>query len=487
MNVSIRLTLSLLIVYCLMPTVCGQACDCARPAAVSSVTSVMSPVASVCGQEYRLVYKTVCEQKQMTAYKIEYETSYEERPVTTYKPIWETQMREERYTVAKPVTESSEREERYTVQKPVWETQMRDNSYTRIRYVQETAEREERYTVNRPITETAEREEAYTVLKPVYETSARTETYTVMRPQTICQTQMIDRGGFIDQTVMKPEAPATRLRWMSGTNAVDPATGQTVYQRSGLYWVQVPRTTCEVQKVWQPNIVPQQVQQTFYAPQVESRQVPVQTVRYEQERVVRKVPVTTCRIVQEEVVKKIPYTVMRPVEERVEQQVPVQVCHMVTEEQVRKIPVTTCRMVYEERVEQKPVQVYKMVAVQGTVRVPHCVEKRTPVTYTYNVPHVVCYREPIGPCGEPLNVTAPETSIPTSTSTFGAQKPTPAPPRKDNAADNGASSAEEKPSISPDAAAPKPLDTETAPLKEVPPLDNKSESSSPYRTNSITK
>ena len=126
----------------------------------------------------------------------------------------------------------------------------------------------------------------------------------------------------------------------------------------------------------------------------------------------RKVPVTTCRIVQEEVVKKVPYTVMRPVEERVEQQVPVKVCRMVTEQQVRKIPVTTCRMVYEERVVQKPVQVCKMVAVQETVRVPHCVEKRIPVTYTYNVPHVVCYREPIGPCGEPLSVTAPETSVP---------------------------------------------------------------------------
>ena len=306
MNAPIRISLSLLIVAGVLPAVCGQACDCARPAAVSTVTSVMSPVASVCGQEYRLVYKTVCEQRQTTAYKIEYETAYEERPVTTYKPIWETQMREERYTVARPVTETSEREEVYTVQKPVWETQMRDNSYTRIRYVQETAEREERYTVNHPITETSEREEAYTVLKPVYETSCRTETYTVMRPQTVCQTQMVDRGGFVEQTVMKPEAPATRLRWMSGTCAVDPGTGQTVYQRAGLYWVQVPRTTCEVQRVWQPNVVAQQVQQTFMVPQTESRQVPVQTVRYEQEQMVRKIPVTTCRIVQEEVVKKVP-------------------------------------------------------------------------------------------------------------------------------------------------------------------------------------
>lgn len=470
MNASIRITLSLLIVACLMPVTYGLACDCAKHATVPSVTSVMSPVASVAGQEYRIVYKTVCEQRQMTAYKIVYETVYDERPVTTYKPIWETQMREERYTVAKPITETSEREEVYTVQKPVWETQMRDNSYTRVRYVQETAEREERYIVNRPITETAEREEVYTTLKPVYETSCRTETYTVMRPQTVCQTQMVDQGGFVDQTVMKPAAPATRLRWMSGTCAVDPGTGQTVYQRPGLYWVQVPRAEYDVQRVWQPNVVPQQVQQTFYAPQVESRQVPVQTVRYEQERVVRKIPVTTCRIVQEEVVKKVPYTVLRPVEERIEQQVPIQVCRIVTEQQVRKIPVTTCRMVYEERVEQKPVQVCKMVAVQETVRVPRCVEKRIPVTYTYNVPRVVCYREPIGPCGEPLSVSAPESGVSTSAPVVSPSNPTPAKPKNESTAAADSFSTEQKPSLGPDTAAPQPLDVAPGQLKPVPDL-----------------
>ena len=459
MNASIRISSSLLIVAGLMPMVCATACDCATSSTVSSV-------ANVCGQEYRLVYKTVCEPRQMTAYKIEYETAYEERPVTTYKPVWETQMREERYTVAKPVTETSEREEVYTVQKPVWETQMRDNSYTRIRYVQETAEREERYTVNRPITETAEREETYTVLKPVYETSCRTETYTVMRPQTVCQTQMVDQGGFVEQTVMKPASPANRLRWMSGTTAVDPATGQAVYQRPGLYWVQIPRGTYEVQRAWQPNMVPQQVQQTCMVPQVESRQVPVQTVRYQQEQVVRKVPVTTCRTVQEEVVKKVPYTVMRPVEERVEQQVPVQVCRMVSEQQVRKIPVTTCRMVYEERVVQKPIQVCKMVATQETLRVRHCVEKRIPVTYTYSVPHVVCYREPIGPCGEPLIISPSATGVSTPAATIESQKPTPAPPKKDTA--NGASSTENAPESGPDTAAPKPSDSKPLGLVPVP-------------------
>ena len=44
-------------------------------------------------------------------------------------------------------------------------------------------------------------------------------------------------------------------------------------------------------------------------------------------------------------------------------------------------------MVYEEHVDQVPYQVCRMVAYQETVRVPHCVEKRIPVTYTCTVPH----------------------------------------------------------------------------------------------------
>src|SRR5665647_1186286 len=77
--------------------------------------SVGAPACMTCpsGQTYRIVYQTVCEQRQVTAYRIEYETVCEERPVTTYKPIWETAVRENRYTVARPVMETSEREEAY--------------------------------------------------------------------------------------------------------------------------------------------------------------------------------------------------------------------------------------------------------------------------------------------------------------------------------------------------------------------------------------
>ena len=347
------------------------------------------------GQTYRIVYQTVYEQRQFTAYRVEYETVCEERQVTTYKPVWETAVRENRYTVARPVVETAEREETYTVQRPVYET--------------------------------AEREERYTVMKPVYETAYRTECRTVLRPVTTCRTQYVDQGCFVEQTVLKPGLPATRLAWQSAACTVDPVTGRTVYQRPGLYWVQTPRGRYEVQRVWRPNVVAQQVSQTTYVAQQVTEQVPVRVCKYVPEQVVRKVPVRVCR--------------------------------MVTEQRVRKVPVTTCKMVYEQRVEKAPYQVCRMVAEQKTIRVPRCVEKRIPVTYTCNVPRLVCYRVPLDACGRPIseNYVAPAMTQP--------QQPTPA---------TSAADADVKPALGSDAAAPQPVDADqqppaTRPLKEVPP------------------
>jgi len=337
----------------------------------------------VSAQTYRIVYQTVCEQRQVTAYRIEYENVCEERQVTAYKPVWETAVRENKYTVAHPVTETAEREEFYTVQKPVYET--------------------------------AEREETYTVMKPVCETAYRTEYHTVYQPVTTCQTRYVDQGSYSDQIVLKPGWPTTRLAWQPAASAVDPVTGQIVYQRPGLYWAQTQGGRYEVQKVWHPNVVAEQVQQTNYLPQTIAQQVPMQVVKYMPEQVVRKVPV--------------------------------QVCRMMTEQHVRKVPVTTCKIVYEERVEQVPYQVCRMVAEQQTIRVPRTVEKRIPVTYTYNVPRVVCYRVPLDACGNPIADSY-------SGTTTRPQEPTPA---------KRASGADVRPDLGPDAATPEPIDSSDNP------------------------
>ena len=281
-------------------------------AAVTASAQTSCPCSAYAdGPTYRIVYQLVCEPRTATVYRIENETVFEERQITTYKPVWETAVRENRYTVARPVAETAVHEEAYTVQRPVYET--------------------------------AERDESYTVMRPVYETAYQTQYRTVFQPVTTYRTQYVDQGCATNQVVFKPGWPITRLTWQSGGCAVDPATGQTVYQRAGLYWTQTPRGEYTVQRVWHPNVVAQQIPQTSLVPQTVTQQVPTQVCKYQPEVVVRKVPV--------------------------------QVCRMVTEQCVRKVPVTTYRMVYEDRVQQVPYQVCRMVAeAANNPRAPLCRE-----------------------------------------------------------------------------------------------------------------
>src|SRR5687768_769385 len=62
-------------------------------------------------QSYRLVYRTVYDERQVTAYRIQQETVYDQQQITCYRDVWETEVRERRFTVQRPVWETSEREE----------------------------------------------------------------------------------------------------------------------------------------------------------------------------------------------------------------------------------------------------------------------------------------------------------------------------------------------------------------------------------------
>lgn len=305
----------------------GLVCACA-----SSVQ------AQCCTQAYRLVCKTIYDEQQVTAYRVQCETVYDESQVTVHKPVWETQARVHRYTVARPVTETTERIERYTVQRPVWETHERDVCYT----------------VRRQVTDTIEKEVVSTVMKPV----------------TTCQTRYVDQGGYVDQQSVVAGSVSNRLRWMPGGMVTDPVTGAAYRQRAGLVWVpQAGPSKVVVNRVWQPNVVAQQIPVTQLVP----------------EQIVTKVPVQVCRYVDEQVTKKVPY----------------QVCRMETQVCERKVPVTTCKIVYENREEPISVRVCKMVSTTETVRTPRVVEKRIPVTYTVRTPRTVVMRIPLDPCGAP--------------------------------------------------------------------------------------
>ncbi len=344
---------------------------------------------------YKLVTQTQWVERQVTAYKIEHETVYDETPVTVYKQVVETELRERRYTVAHPVCETAEVEQRRTVMKPVTELETRDMSYNQVRDVCETGEREERHIVQHPVIETSEREEHQMVRRAITETAERDQYSTVCEPVTTYRTEYVDRGGYVDVQSCKPGESHTHLGWIPGGCAVDPVTGTAVQQHGGFGWITQqgpPRT--EVARVYQPNVVAQNVPQTNYVQRVVATKVPVQVTRYVDEDVVYKVPVQTTRYVPEEVVNKIPVTTHRQVVERVPNMVQVQVTRYVPQEEVRKVPVTTTRMQTEEKVEQINVQVPKMVATQQVMRTPRMVEKRVPVTCTVREPHTVTLRVP---------------------------------------------------------------------------------------------
>jgi hypothetical protein len=343
--------------------------DCCTPSAASMVAVPQAAAG------YRLEYRTQYEPQQVTAYRIEYETVYEDRPVISYRPVWETQMRE--------------------------------YSYDRVTYVQETAEREEQHTVYQPVYETQEREQWQTVMRPTVQTVYRTQYTTAYEPVTSSYSRYVDQGSFTDQLVFRqPAIFRNRLAWQPAQTVFDPVTGAAVQQPAGLYWV--PRGRYEVQRVYQPALVPQTVTQTTYMPRLVQQQVPVEVTTYQAEQVCQRVPVQVCRMVPQVVTQKTPYTVSRPVPERISYQVPVRVC--------------------------------KMEAVQETQRVARVVEKRVPVAYACTVPRVVCYQVPVDACGVPIGVGVPA-SVP------GAQ-PTPALPNGD--------AANERPRLP----FPKPLDSE---------------------------
>lgn len=429
-------------------------------------------------QVYRLEYGTVYDERQVNAFRVEYEDAFEERKVTSFRPVWDTEVRTQRRVVLKPVYETSEREEHYFVARPQWEEHIEDRSYDVTRNVVETAEREEKVYVNRPVWETHEREEHYTVRRPVVETAERDEVHTVMEPVTTFRPVQVDQGGFAEQQLYHPGPVRNRLTWQSGQCVVNPATGQTAYQRGGLFWQPVQKPgVVETQRVWIPNVVTTHVPQTTLMPRTEVRKVPVQVCRYVDEQMVRKVPVQVCRMVQQEEVRRVPFTVCKQVVEHVENKVPVRVCRMVNDEVVRKVPVTTTRYVQEEQVQEIPVRVCRQEQIEETVRVPVRVEKRVPVTYTYRVPRTVVYRVPIDPCGNSVYAgppMAPGSAMPDSSQTFQQdkrkQEPTPAPPpgSRNNGSSTGDDDAGRQPELNPNENVPEAMNDETTSLAPVP-------------------
>ena len=354
-------------------------------------------------RHYRLVQKTVYDDRPVTVYRLENETTFVERTVTVNKPVWQEELRERRYQVARPVIETNEREERHVTRRPVWETEYREESYDRVTYVDETQTRQERYMVQRPVWEERIHEQQQVVRRAVTDTVMQEQQVTAYEQQTTLATQYVDQGGYVNSYVFRPGATQTRLRWLAGAYYPEPTTGQPVWHRGGLHWVptQAPGTY-QVQQQYVPNVVAQQVPVTQIVARPITQQVPVQVMRYQDEVVTQRIPQKVLRMENQEEIREVPFTVRRPVTERIVTKIPVQVCKWIETEEVRKVPVRTERIEYEDRVEPYRIKVLKYQTESQVLREPRTTQKWVAYESVQRVPRSVYYRVPIDAQGNDL-------------------------------------------------------------------------------------
>ncbi|MDA7950611.1 MAG: hypothetical protein MPJ24_03900 [Pirellulaceae bacterium] len=354
-----------------------------------------APVVAV--PSYRLQPQIVYQQRPVTTYRQQLTTVMRPEEVTVRRPVWTTEMRERRYKVAKPVLETSTKEETYKVLKPVYETSEKEYTYDRVKYVNETSTRSERTTEWKEVFETSTRREQQIVRQPVTETVWQDQYQVTYKPVTTYQNQVVNVGGVVQQQVQVPGKVRNRLQRLPGQAFVDPATGQVVQQRGGLYWVpyQRPGQTYTVNQ-YVPQYVQQQRPVTTYQQQVVTQKVPTQVTHYVDKVVTRDVPVQVRKLVPQEVVREVPVTVQRPIIEKVTYKVPEKTVRWVEETMVRKVPVTTQRYVYEEKVEKVPVRVLKYVNETQTVMRPVTVSQMVPQTTMQYAPQTVWARHACG-------------------------------------------------------------------------------------------
>ena len=338
----------------------------------------MATIVSPSSLTYTAAYPTTT--VPTNTYKIENETVYRDEQQTKLRQVWDDEIRERRHTVYRQVPETTIKQEIYKVLKPTWTTEYRDTSYDVVRTLPETSVRQERYTVSRPVWETAERDVWQTVRRPVEETYMQERRYVVNRPVTSYKTEMVDRGQYVNHTVVEPGRTYYRLAWQSGGTYVNPTTGMSNWQMPGLYWTPMRgEDKLRQESVYQPNIVPQVTPVTTLMPETVVEQVPTTRLTYQDERILKKEPYQVMRMVPEERVRDVPETRYRQVVERVQQTTPVQVFRMETQEVARDIPVTTYKTVAEEWIEPYTVKVPRIEKIVETVQKPYIVQKRIPL------------------------------------------------------------------------------------------------------------
>ncbi len=345
--------------------------------------------------QWKTYTDTVWVDQDVTENRVINETSYETKEVTKSRPRWVSEERERTITEEKPIEQTSERVVTRTVRKPVTTTKTRIKTRVEKSYEDVTEMREETYTVRKPVTETVMEEQEVRVRRPVTKRSIKKEEVIVYRPQESTQTTMVPGTLLVpgQQTASRP-----RPRWLAPGYYSDPYSGQSVWRRRGLHWVDQP----QYGQTAVPVAIPQQSTTTTLVPETIVKEKPIEVTSYVDEYETRRVPVEVERIVEETRTRKVPVTVRVPKSKTIEEEIPYTETTYVDETITERIPYTETVMKRVTRKEPYTVMKESWQDYTETVRVPKTVSKTVPYVAKYRVPYYVEVRVPCDAAGRPV-------------------------------------------------------------------------------------
>lgn len=345
--------------------------------------------------EWKSYTDTIWVDQEVTENRVINETTYETKEVAKSRPRFISEKLERTITEEKPVEKTSYKTVTRKVTKPVTTTKSRTRTRVVESFEDVTEMREEAYTVRKPVTETVMEKKEVLVRKPVTRRSVKKENVTVYRPQESTQTTVVP-GTLLVPGPVTSSRP--RIEWLQRGYYGDPQTGQRVWRRPGLHWVDQPQFSQQAV----PVAIPQQQTSVTMVPETIVKERPVEETTFVSEYETREVPVTVERMVEETRTRKVPVTVRIPKREVIEEQIPYTETTYVDETITEEVPVTETVMQTVTRKEPYTRVKETWEDYTETVRVPKTTAKRVPYVAKYRVPYLVEVRVPCDANGRPV-------------------------------------------------------------------------------------
>ena len=119
-----------------------------------------------------------------------------------------------------------------------------------------------------------------------------------------------------------------KAQWLERGYYTDPATGQTVFRKRGLHWVQPSLGAASIGVV--PALIPQEKTEVSFEPETTEERTPIEVTRYVEEELTREVPVEVEKMVERTRTRRVPYEVKVPKTTITTEKVPYKRCLLYT-------------------------------------------------------------------------------------------------------------------------------------------------------------